>query len=71
MAYEIRIEQIGGGEIALMTLPKGFEKDPLVLADEMQRLCQKAYEMGRRDELEAARGLLEKRQQDMRRNSKY
>lgn len=71
MAYEIRIEQIGGGEIALITLPKGFEKDPLVLADEMQRLCQKPYETGHRDELEAARGLLEKRQQAMRRNNKF
>ncbi len=71
MAYKIRIQQIDGSELDLMTLPEGFEKDPLILADEMERLCQKAYELGRRDELEAARELLQARQQKMRRESKF
>lgn len=65
MAHEIWIEQLGGGTKTLIKLPKSFSSDPYVLADEMRRICQQAYEMGRMDEIEAVQELIRSRKKAM------
>lgn len=65
MAREIWIERIGGGTKAPVKLPESFPSDPYAIADEMRRLCQEAYEMGRRDELDAVQEILRNRKKAM------
>lgn len=65
MAHEIWVEQISGGTKALVELPESLPSDPYVLADEMRRICQKAYEMGRMDEIEAIQELIRSRKKAM------
>jgi hypothetical protein len=65
MAHEIWVEQISGGTKTLVELPENFSSDPYVLADEMRRICQKAYEMGRMDEIEAVQELIRSRKRAM------
>lgn len=70
MAHEIWIEQIGGGTKTLIELPESFSSDPYVLAEEMRRICQKAYEMGRMDEIEAVQELIRSRKKAMTRRKR-
>jgi len=65
MAHEIWIEQIGGGTRTPIKLPESFSSDPYVLADEMRRICQQAYEMGRMDELDAVQEIFRNRKKTM------
>ncbi|MEZ0015470.1 hypothetical protein [Sinorhizobium fredii] len=46
-------------------MPESFSSDPYVLADEMRRICQQAYEMGRMDEIEAVQELIRSRKKAM------
>ncbi|TCQ02647.1 hypothetical protein C8J34_11611 [Rhizobium sp. PP-F2F-G36] len=65
MAYQIMIGRIAGIETKLFVLPNRFHDDAYVLADEMQRICQRAYTMGRMDEIEATRTLIRDHRQTM------
>lgn len=53
MSYPINLVSADGQEVEHWTLPGHFVTDPEVLACEMERICQAAYELGRSHERDA------------------